>query len=437
LRGAYGIQYSRRGAVGGRAGARNGTGTLGFSANASFPSVDGFTPSYNWNNGVPAYPRPPFLDATLNTGFVTGRPAGGGVTYGDPEIGGRPPRYQNWNAGIQFGLTRTLSVGAAYAGSRGDFLDGSGRGFWSNQLDPRYLAIGNLLTQTANAANIAAAAAIVPGIALPYPNFSGTIAQMLRPFPQYSGVTDVYDNVNRSRYDSLQLTLDQRRVKGLTLTANYTFSHTRDNLSARTGYNFEQDWATGVNDQPHIFNAMVVYDVPFGGEGQPGNGNGVTRAIVSGWQVSSITQFRSGRPIGSILGACNLPSAGTCYADFNPAFSGAVRINGDWGEGDVLTTSYIDRNAFVSAPAFTYGNTPRTLAHDLRNPSAFNQDLAIQRDFPVGGTTKIRLGVDVFNLFNTVVFGGINNNITNANFGRVSSQVNAPRVIQLKARVEF
>jgi hypothetical protein len=153
--------------------------------------------------------------------------------------------------------------------------------------------------------------------------------------------------------------------------------------------------------------------------------------------VSSITQFRSGRPIGSILGACNLPSAGTCYADFNPAFSGAVRINGDWGEGDVLTTSYIDRNAFVSAPAFTYGNTPRTLAHDLRNPSAFNQDLAIQRDFPVGGTTKIRLGVDVFNLFNTVVFGGINNNITNANFGRVSSQTNSPRVIQLKARVEF
>ena len=41
LRAAYGINYSRRGAVGGRAGARNGTGTLGFSANASFPSPNG------------------------------------------------------------------------------------------------------------------------------------------------------------------------------------------------------------------------------------------------------------------------------------------------------------------------------------------------------------------------------------------------------------
>ncbi len=147
VRAAYGINYSRRGAVGGRGGARNGTGTLGFSANASFPSANGFDPAYNWNNGVPPYPAPPFFDPTLNAGFVVGRGTGGGVTYGDPEIGGRPPRYQNWNAGLQYSLARTIVLGATYAGSRGDFLGGSGRGFYSNQLDPRFLVLGNLLTQ--------------------------------------------------------------------------------------------------------------------------------------------------------------------------------------------------------------------------------------------------------------------------------------------------
>ena len=207
LRAAYGINYSRRGAVGGRAGARNGTGTLGFSANASFPSPNGFDPSYNWNNGVPSYPAPPFFDPTLNTGFVTGRGTGGGVTYGDPEIGGRPPRYQNWNAGFQRALTSHITAGAAYAGSRGDFLGGAGRGFYANQLDPKYLVLGTLLQSQATPANIAAAQAIVPGIGVPYPNFSGTISQMLRPFPQYSGVTDVYGNVARSDYHSLQVTL--------------------------------------------------------------------------------------------------------------------------------------------------------------------------------------------------------------------------------------
>ena len=72
--------------------------------------------------------------------------------------------------------------------------------------------LGNLLTQTANAANIAAAQAIVPGVSLPYANFSGTIGQMLRPFPQYSGVTDVYGNVAHSNYHSLQLTVETAAV---------------------------------------------------------------------------------------------------------------------------------------------------------------------------------------------------------------------------------
>jgi hypothetical protein len=440
LRAAYGINYSRRGAVGGRAGARNGTGTLGFSANASFPSPNTFEPAYNWNNGVPSYPQPPFFDPSLNAGFVTGRPTGGSVTYGDPEIGGRPPRYQNWNAGFQRALTPTFTVGANYAGSNGDFLGGAGRGFFSNQLDPRYLVLGNLLTQQATPANIAAAQAIVSGIGLPYPNFLGTIAQMLRPFPQYSGVTDVYGNVAWSTYHSLQLTAEKRRSSdGLTVSFNYTFSRTKDNLAARTGYNFDQDWAVGVNDQPHVWNAMVVYNLPFGAPGKAGSGNSVVRAIVKDWQVSGITQFRSGRPLGVIGAACNLPSAGTCYADFNPNFTGDVRINGDYGDGDVLGTtppSYIDRAAFQSPPAFTYGNTPRTLAFDLRNPSYFNQDLSVRRDFRIA-RTKIGLGFDVFNLFNNVVFGGIQTNITNAAFGRVSSQANTPRVGQIKVRIEF
>jgi hypothetical protein len=117
-----------------------------------------------------------------------------------------------------------------------------------------------------------------------------------------------------------------------------------------------------------------------------------------------------------------------------------VRINGDWGDGDVTGANppaYIDRNAFVSAQPFTYGNTPRTLAYDLRNPSSFNQDLSVRRDFRIGGRLKIGVGADVFNVFNTVVFGGIQTNITNVNFGRVSSQTNTPRVVQLKFRVEF
>ena len=66
------------------------------------------------------------------------------------------------------------------------------------------------------------------------------------------------------------------------------------------------------------------------------------------------------------------------------------------------------------------------LFSDLPNPNYFNQDLSIRRDFLIR-RVKLVAGLDVFNVFNTVVFGGINTNITSAAFGRVSSQVNAPR----------
>ena len=77
------------------------------------------------------------------------------------------------------------------------------------------------------------------------------------------------------------------------------------------------------------------------------------------------------------------------------------------------------------------------MIHGYARVSTADQDLSIQRDFRAGGSVKLRIGAEVFNLFNTVVFGGINTNITNANFGRVSSQANTPRVVQLKLRLEF
>ena len=130
-----------------------------------------------------------------------------------------------------------------------------------------------------------------------------------------------------------------------------------------------------------------------------------------------------------IVGACNLPSAGTCYADFNPAFSGDVRINGDYGDGDVLGAappSYIDRNAFVRRRLHLRQHAAhaglRPAEPELRQPGHQHPHVPSRR--PV----RCRVGFDVFNVFNTVVFGGIQTNITNMKFGRVSSQANTPRV---------
>jgi hypothetical protein len=434
IRAAYGIMYTRRGAVGGREGARDGTGTIGFNASAPLSSPNnGIDPAFDWDNGIPGYQKGPIYDATYLTGFNASGVVGGTIIFGDPES--RPPRYQNWNISVQRSFSPSLALTIAYSGSNGKYLAGAGRGIWSNQIDPRYLVLGNLLQADATEANIAAARAIVPDLSLPYSDFQGTIAQMLRPFPQYAGVNDPYGNVGQSNYNALQVVVQKRLSAGLTFNVNYTFSKAINNVNGgRTAYFWEQEKALSNTDQPHIFNAFYSYDLPFNHK------NPVIRRVLNAWKISGITRSATGTPVGIIEAACNLPQAGMCFASYNPNFSGHVRTNGDWGEGDLLgpnPPSFIERNAFISPAAFTYGDTPATHAGHLRVPHLFNQDISISRDFRLRENLRFVFGADAFNVFNNVRFGGIATSITSASFGRVTAQVNTPRVVQFKAKIVF
>jgi len=438
VRGGYAINYTHKGAGGGYASGSTGTGLLGFVARPSFNSLDnGISPAFIWDNGVPPYQKAPFFDPSLNTGFTTTVAQGGSITYGNPSEAGRPPRYQNWNFGIQHSLTPTLTLDVSYVGSNGHFLGGGSRGIWSNQIDPKYLVLGNLLSSTATAASVAAAQRIFPGIGLPYGNFAGSISQMLRPFPQYSGITDVWGNVGNVNFNALEIIGRKTLSHGLVVNFNYTFNKTFDDLTNRSGY--FSDKAQGV-DPSHVLNVMFAYQSPFGKGHRFAGSNAVARALASNWLISGVTTFRSGTGFGSIGAACNVPNAGGCYADYNPAFSGQVRINGDYGSGDLLGTNapaFLDKNAFASPAAFSYGNTPRTLALGLRNPARYNQDLSLRRDFAIREGLSFRIQADAINAFNLVNFSGPNLTITSAAFGKITAQANLPRVVQFTARLSF
>jgi hypothetical protein len=254
---------------------------------------------------------------------------------------------------------------------------------------------------------------------------------MLRPFPQYNSVSDVYGNVGQSNYNALQLSVQQRLSTGLTFNVNYTYSKALGTINGnRSAYIQEKSLST--TDQPHLLNAFYTYELPFGKGRRFNPDNSIVRAVVSGWQITGITRYASGTPLGPFTANCNVPQAGTCWASFNPAFTGDVRLKGDGG-----VTPFINVAAFVSPAPFTYGNTPATGAYGLRNPHFVNQDLTLTRDFKLRENLRFVFGVDSFNLFNNVRLGNIGTNITNSNFGKAAAQVNLPRVFQFKARIEF
>ncbi|HKX27661.1 MAG TPA: TonB-dependent receptor [Blastocatellia bacterium] len=432
LRGGYGMMYSRSGAVGGRDGARIGTGLTGINASVPLTNPNGqtFAPALFWDNGIPPYDNGPIYRETYQSGFLDPLVPGGTVTYGDPDS--QPPRYQNWNLSVQRSLTPSLVVTAAYVGSNGKQLRGGGRGIWSNQLDPKYLVLGDSLSAlTTTPGSLAAAQAKMPGIDLPFPGFAGSIAQMLRPFPQYSTVTDVYGDVGQSNYNALQLSVQHRLSRGLTFNFNYTFSKALGTINGnRSAYLQEKSLST--TDQPHLVNAFYAYQLPLG-KGQRFNpDHQIARAIVSGWQLSGITRFASGTPLGPFTANCVVPQAGTCWADYNPNFTGPAGLKGD---GKVKP--FIDKRAFMDPAKYTYGTTPATGAYGLRNPHFFNQDLSLSRNFQLHENLRLVFGADSFNLFNNVRLGSLNTNTTSNSFGLATAQTNLPRVFQFKLKVEF
>ena len=241
----------------------------------------------------------------------------------------------------------------------------------------------------ATPANIAAAQAIVPDVRAAVcrisPAPSGRCCGRSRSTP---AVTDVYGDVARS---DVPLAAADRREAAVRRWADREFqlhvqphrgqSRRADRLQLRSGLGRRRQRSAA-----RLERDRSVYNLPFGAEGKPGSGNPVVRAIVKDWQVSGITQFRSGRPLGidrrGVQPAERRERATPTSTPASRARSAstATTATATCSERRRPPTSIATRSS--RRAAFTYGNTPRTLAFDLRNPSYFNQDLSVRRDFP-------------------------------------------------------
>jgi len=435
------------------AGAAAGSGLAGYNATASFTTPATGMPAFYWDGGVPPYQQPPFIDPSYGAGFTPQNPTGAvSLPYVDPSLTGKAPYYMNWSFGLQRELSTNMAVGVAYSGSVAHFLAGAATGMWNNSIEPKYLALGALLGAQATPQNIAAAQAIIPGVALPFGNFQGTIGQMLKPFPQYSGVSLYGGNVGNSSYNSLMLTFNRRLSQGLTFQLGHTWSKELDNTPSagqlgtaggtRDPYNGGLDKGLGAVDHTHVFHGTFVWSLPLG-RGHALGSNRVTRGLLSDWQISGIITYQSGPPLGITGSGCNVTGiTGTCMVSYNPSFSGPIRINGNFGDGNVLTTSYIDKRAFMNPAPYTFGNVARAAPFGLRAPYYMDESISLRREFAIRENIRLAVAADVFNLTNSTYFAtigpsnSIGTNIDSADFGRVTTAAPA-RKIQLNARITF
>jgi hypothetical protein len=150
------------------------------------------------SNGIPYNPA----DLTA-THFDPGAFPNVGQTNSPPAFivpnNGRTPRFFQTTIGFERVITNDLSVEANFIDNRGVWLSSDGlRGY--NQLPPSVLMskYGLDVTKPADLAlltqPISSAAVVARGFKKPYATFSSgnTLAQALRPFPQFSNVNSAY-----------------------------------------------------------------------------------------------------------------------------------------------------------------------------------------------------------------------------------------------------
>jgi hypothetical protein len=178
-----------------------------------------------------------------------------GGLYNDPNAG-RPARINQWNVALQRQLTKDMSIEAAYVGNRGVWEPSNGL-VNLNAITPATLMTSQIGSATAKAA----------GYSIPYAGFptTATVAQALRPFPEYnSGLPAEFVNQGDSYYDSLQVKFIRRLSHGLDVSAAYTFSKT-ENIGGYINadpYNRAIQKGLDANDYPHIFVTAITYITP-------------------------------------------------------------------------------------------------------------------------------------------------------------------------------
>jgi hypothetical protein len=423
VHGGYGIYYGPGNAD---AGLRQSQ-SFGFGFNASpvFASTNnGVTPAFNWDSGFPQnYVRPPSLTPTVVNGSAVAM-----IGAGD----GRPPYFQNWSVGVQQEVAANLLVEADYVGVKGTRL-GTAL-IQPNELNPSYLSLGSLLSSP-----VTSAAAKAAGIAVPYAGFTGSVAQALRPFPQYLTITNLSNPNGNSTYHALHAKMERRVSRGLTGVVAYAWSKTLTNADMAAGggpagqtyYNRGLEKAVSDTDVPQAVSISFLYDLPFG----PGHrffARGALGKIMAGWTLTNIDQYWAGQPI--VLTANNtLPLFNSAL---RPNVVSGVPLELSYSRFDPAVDRYINPAAFAVLASYTFGSAARSYDH-LRAPWNLNESVGAVKRTAINDHVTLIFRAEFFNVFNRVVYGAPAANISAANFGLVSSQSNSPRQGQMALRLEF
>ena len=365
---------------------------------------------------------------------------------------------------LQREISRNLLVEVAYVGNRGVWFEAVGLNDINALTPERLRTFGFDINSAADRAVLiaplnSAAARADARVKIPYTGYpqGASVAQSLRPYPQFGTLAADLSPLGNTWYDSLQAKVTKRFSKGLDFTVAYTFSKNLATVVEQGGatirvndvFNRAALKALSPNDQPHVFVTNFRYEVPMFGFM---NRNGLTRALLAGWEVSGIFRYASGEPIP-------VPAAQNNLAQLLFRGSFANRVSGVPLFTKDLNCGCIDaKRDFVLNPAAWSDPAPGTFGQsapffgDYRFARVYDESMSFGKLTRFREKMSFEFRVEFFNIFNRVRLNGPDNgnalatqqrNATTgetiSGFGRInfSGTASAVRSGQVALRLRF
>jgi hypothetical protein len=357
----------------------------------------------------------------------------------------RPGYVQNYNFTIQYQLPASTVLELAYVGNKGTRMWGGtpGSGYTDyNGLPSSLLQMGDILNDPVSDH---------PQFK-PYPTFddSLSVAQALRPYPQYGQVNEQFPYNTNSNYNSLQVTVTRHLTTNLGFLAAYTFSKAIGYVDANgpgSYYTSVQDYFNRGLDRsitefstPHQFKLTWVYDTPFG-KGRHWN-LGWANSVLGGWQIAGIHNYSSGLPIQVGYSGFSVPVG--FAPNIRPDIIGQKLTVGDAPSKTDFNNgaAYLNPAAFAPPPTtqngvpLRPGTAPRFLS-TVRGPHQMREVFRLSKRFYIREKMFFGLGATADNLFKRTSRDWLGLDIADpGSFGRLV-QRGGGRTIQVEGRFEF
>ena len=264
-----------------------------------------------------------------------------------------------------------------------------------------------------------------------------------------------------ANYNALQVSFTKRMRNGFQILGSYTWAKNLDEVNGEVGTDVyelqlpsnnqnnlrQSSYGPAGDDRDQRAVVSFIWSAP-----KFTSLPTLSRRILTDWQFSGIGVVQSGIPLsifdynaGSVYGLLG-GEVRAQRTGSNPSTKGSLYSR--------VLNGYLDPSAFTRAPEAPYGTS---LADQdfgnsgvgiVRGPGQHNLDLAVERIFPVKESSSFVFRTEFFNLTNTPQFGNPNpylgytdptllNPTASPTFGKITSTVTNPRIIQFAVKYLF